>query len=319
MQENTTTNNLALENVVRDVLTANLKEQRKSRIWSYIFKFSIVIYLLAVLGLTYFSMVKADSKFSFFEEPEHVAMIRLDGDIGETGKIDSKETIATIREAFENPKAQSIVLEINSGGGSSYTSQVIYDEILRLKEKHKKEIVTVSKEVLASGAYYVASATDNIYGQRTTIVGSIGVRMGSFNFSKTIEKLGIERKVISSGENKTIGDPFTEMTKEQEKYLTSMAKQVHDIFITDVKKGRGNRLKGKESELFSGLIWTGDDGIKLGLLDGFYTTQQYVRSKHGDGYIIKDYTREPNEFASLLGGKMSLDLNLKNITEGNLF
>ncbi len=306
---------LNLEKVVKDVFLENIKEQRKSRIWGNIFKFSIILYLFSILFVTYYMAQVANPKFSIFDEAEHVGMLRLDGDIGESGQIKSSDTIKSLRELFENPKVKSIVLEVNSGGGSSYTSAVIYDEVLRLKEKHNKEIVTVAKEVLASGAYYIASATDNIYAQKTSIIGSIGVRMGSFNFAKTIEKLGVERKIISSGDNKTIGDTFTPMTKEQENHLKGMTSEIHKIFIDDVSKGRGKRIDVNSKELFSGLIWTGVKSKELGLIDGYFTTMQYVRAKYGEGYLVKDYTKEETNFMDLFKGKVNLNINIDSLNE----
>jgi len=200
--------------------------------------------------------------------------------------------VAAMRSAFEDSGAQAVVLLINSPGGSPVQAGIIYDEIRRLKAKHKKAIYTVVEESCASAAYYIASATDKIFVDKASIVGSIGVLMDGFGFTGLMDKLGIERRLMTAGENKGFLDPFSPQTEKQRVFAQGMLDQVHQQFINAVKTGRGKRLK-ETPELFSGLFWTGQQAIDLGLADQLgnidFVAREIVKAED-----LVDYTRRDN-------------------------
>jgi protease-4 len=208
------------------------------------------------------------------EEP-FVAEVILSGTIAQGAEIDSDDATELLEEAFSHENSKAVILRLNSGGGSPVQSSKIYDNIKRLKEIHKKKLYVVIEDVCASGCYYIASSADEIYANKSSIVGSIGVIMPSFGLTELIEKIGVERRVYTAGENKALLDIFSPENKKdvehiQEKVLTV----AHNNFISDVKTGRGDKLKDNK-DIFSGLIWLADDAQKLGLIDGL-----------GDAYFV---------------------------------
>src|SRR5205085_7721927 len=191
----------------------------------------------------------------------------IKGEIASGGDASAEAVTAAMRAAFEDGGAQGIVLLINSPGGSPVQAGIIYDEIKRLKAKYKKPVYAVVEESCASAAYYLASATDRIFVDKASIVGSIGVLMDGFGFTGLMEKLGVERRLLTAGENKGFLDPFSPQTERHRQHAQQMLDVVHRQFIDVVKTGRGKRLKADMPELFSGLFWTGQQAVDLGLAD----------------------------------------------------
>ncbi len=251
-----------------------IDEQRKARRWGVFFKLAMLVYLVAIFVVYAFpSQPGANGRAS----KEHVAIVDVKGLISSGSYANAADINDSLNEAFENEKSTAVVLRIDSGGGSPVQSGYVYDEIMRLKEEYpKKKVYAVVEDICASGAYYIAAAADEIYADKASIVGSIGVRMGSFGFVEGMKKLGIERRVITAGENKAFGDPFAPQSPKVVEHSKQLVAEVHQQFIDAVKKGRGERLKENE-DTFSGLIWTGERSLELGLVDALGSVKQLAR------------------------------------------
>jgi len=225
----------------------------------------------------------------------HTALVEVRGEIAVDAEANAETLVASLKSAFEDEGAQAVVLRINSPGGSPVQAGIVHDEILRLKALHKKKVYAVVEEVCASGAYYIAVAADEIYTDKASVVGSIGVLMDSFGFTGTMEKLGVERRLLTAGENKGIGDPFTPLTDKHRAYLKASLDQIHRQFITVVKQGRGDRLK-ETPETFSGLFWNGEEAVKMGLADHLgtldYVAREIVKAEDVIDYTPKDNVAE---------------------------
>jgi protease-4 len=200
--------------------------------------------------------------------------------------------VAALRSAFEDEGAVAVVLRINSPGGSPVQSGIVNDEILRLKAKHKKKVYAVVEEMCASGAYYIAVAADEIYVDKASLVGSIGVLMDGFGFTGLMEKLGVERRLLTAGENKGMLDPFSPQNERQTAYAKAMIDQIHQQFIKVVRDGRGDRLK-EEADTFSGLFWNGEEAVRIGLADKIGSLDFVAREVIKAEEII-DYTPRDN-------------------------
>jgi protease-4 len=200
-----------------------------------------------------------------------------------------------LKSAFEDEGAQAVVLRINSPGGSPVQAGIVNDEIRRLKALHKKKLYAVVEESCASGAYYIAVAADEIYADKASIVGSIGVLMDGFGFTGAMEKLGVERRLMTAGENKGLGDPFSPMSDKKKAYTQAMLDQIHQQFITVVKEGRGKRLK-LGPDTFSGLYWNGEQALALGLIDHLgnldYVAREVIKAEEVIDYTPKDNVAE---------------------------
>ncbi|WP_201258119.1 signal peptide peptidase SppA [Piscirickettsia litoralis] len=233
----------------------------------------------------------------------HTAEIDVTGVISAGTETNADNVIKGLQAAFKNPQAKGIVLRINSPGGSPVQSEEIYNEIRRLEKKYpEKKVYAVCEDACASGAYYIASAASEIYAQPASLVGSIGVIMNGFGFTEAMEKLGIESRVLTAGKNKDFLDPFSPMNEQQKKFALNMLKSVHQVFIADVKQGRGKRLKN-DPEIFSGLVWTGLQAKKLGLIDHFGSYRR-VAAHVIKAPTIVDYTVKPGfwgEFSQRVG------------------
>ena len=278
------------QEVVEKVLLAHVQEQRRARRWGNFWRF---ITFAFVLGAFWFSSMGGGTHMVASPTMRHTAMIDLHGVI-DFGSPASGELVSdSLREAFKNSHAAGIILRINSPGGSPVQSGIVFDEIRRLKAEHKdKPVIAVVEDVAASGGYYIASAADFIYVNQASLVGSIGVRMDSFGFTEALKKLGVERRVLTAGENKAMLDPFLPMDPKQRAAVQSMINDVHGQFIAAVKQGRGDRLK-PTPELFSGMVWTGAKSIELGLADGLGTVDSVARDVIKAEEVI-DYTLQPN-------------------------
>lgn len=258
-------------------LMETLTEQRRSRRWQLFFRFARFAIVLVVLGLVWRSIETNIDMPS----GEHVAVVDVKGAIGDEQEANSDLIVQALRDAFADGDTRAVILNINSPGGSPVHSGEVYDEIIRLRQLHQNTpVYAVIRDIGASGAYYIAAAANEIYANRASLVGSIGVVSSGFGFTGLIDKLGVERRLFTSGENKAFLDPFTEMSPQQSVFWRSVLEQTHQQFIDAVKKGRGERLSD-QPELFSGLVWNGEQALKLGLVDGLAGIREVARNKVG--------------------------------------
>jgi protease-4 len=273
--------------VLEKLAFAALDEQRQSRRWKTFVRLSWLAFLVFLLW-TVMSRGTVSTDISM----PHTALVSIKGEIGSGGEASAELVVAAMRSAFEDQGAKAVVLLINSPGGSPVQAGIINDEINRLKAKHKKPVYAVVEESCASAAYYIAVATDKIYVDKASIVGSIGVLMDGFGFTGLMDKLGVERRLMTAGENKGFLDPFSPQTDKQRAYAQTMLDQIHKQFIDVVKAGRGKRLK-ETPEMFSGLFWSGQQAIELGLADQLgnldYVAREVVKAED-----IVDYTQRDN-------------------------
>ena len=286
----------ARETLTRLALAA-VTEQRRARRWGIFFKFLFFGYLVILLTLAWpdnLSTATASTK-------RHTALVRVEGLISSSTEASAKNVIEALRKAFKDTHTVGVVLEINSPGGSPVQSGEIYDEIRKLRQQYPKiPIHAVTSDVCASGGYYIAAAAQNIYANRASIVGSIGVRMDSFGFTEAIAKLGVERRAYTAGSNKDFLDPFKPVNPTEVQHLQGMLDAIHQQFITAVKQGRGERLKDRP-EIFSGLMWTGEQGVALGLVDALGSTRYVAEEVIGEKTLL-DYTKRTGWMERLLNG-----------------
>lgn len=276
---------IEVNKTLETILLASITEQRRARRWGIFFKILIFAYLFILLGM----YLVSDNTGKRILHKEHVALINLDGTIS-AGKDGDSDTIVTgLRNAFEAEYTKAVILRINSPGGSPVQSAYIYDEIKRLRKLYpEKKLYSVISDIGASGGYYVATAGDFIYANGSSIVGSIGVLMPNVGAVGAIEKLGLENRTMTSGANKDFMDPFKVRNLKQEAFAQKMLNNVHDQFIRAVKNGRGNRLKN-DPEIFSGLFWSGEQALALGLIDGLGSASHVARDIIKIDEIV-DYT-----------------------------
>ncbi len=279
------------KDVLEKIATEGLKEQRRARRWGIFFKLLTFFYLFLLIGLFYGSeeprLGKAGQK--------HTALVELKGIISPGTEANADKIITALRNAYEDKRTAGVIMRINSPGGSPVQSGYIYDEILRLRDKYPQiPMYVVITDIAASGGYYVAAAAERIYADQASIVGSIGVRMDSFGVVEAMKKLGIESRTLTAGENKALLDPFSPSDPEVTKHLQTMLGNIHGQFINAVKQGRGDRLKEVEG-LFSGLIWTGDQGVEIGLVDELASASYVAREVIGAENIV-DFTVQPDFF-----------------------
>ena len=273
--------------VVEDFARAYLKDRRSERRWRVFFRFAWLGLLLLVLWA-----IAAQQRLGSAPSGPHTALIDVRGEIAEDALSSADGINAALRNAFEDVGAQAVVLRINSPGGSPVQAGLINDEIVRLKTLHKKKLYAVCEELCASAAYYIAAAADEIYVDKASLVGSIGVLMDGFGFTGTMEKLGVERRLITAGEDKGMLDPFSPLSEAHRAFAQRMVEEVHHQFIAVVKKGRGARLK-ETPETFSGLYWNGEEAVRQGLADKFGTLDYVAREVIKAEEVI-DYTPKEN-------------------------
>ncbi|HEY4372817.1 MAG TPA: S49 family peptidase [Burkholderiales bacterium] len=270
---------------------AALKEQKSSRRWGIFFKFLTFAYLAIVLMAVIDLPGMMSKKNTSLEK--HTALVELRGVIDSTGNASADKITSALDSAFKDEGTAGVIMRINSPGGSPVQAGIIYDEIKRLRAKYPaKPLYVVVEDLCASGGYYVASAADKIYVDKASIVGSIGVIMDGFGFTGTMEKLGVERRAYHAGENKTFLDPFSPVNDKQVQYVNSMLEDIHQQFISVVRKGRGKRLK-EDADTFSGLMWTGEKSIAMGLTDGLGTVDSVARDVIKAENIV-DYSEHDN-------------------------
>jgi protease-4 len=264
-----------------------LEEQRTARRWKMFWRF---VWLAVAGAVVWAGFAKAPSASA--PATPHTAVIEIKGEIGAGVDASALNILDSLRSAFEDEGAQAVVLVIDSPGGSPVQAGMVNDEIMRLKELHKKPVYAVVEDTCASAAYYIASAADEIYVDKASIVGSIGVLMDGFGFTGLMEKLGVERRLLTAGANKGFLDPFSPQTEAQRTYALNMLNQIHQQFITVVRQGRGERLK-ETPDMFSGLFWSGQQAVDMGLADGLGTVDSVARDIIKAEEIV-DYTRREN-------------------------
>jgi protease-4 len=266
---------------------ASLNEQKASRRWKTFVRLSWLVFLIALVWLALYRGASPANVST-----PHTAVVEIKGEIAAGADASAEFVNAALQAAFEDEGAKAVVLLINSPGGSPVQAGMMNDEILRLKAKYKKPVYAVVEETAASAAYYIAVAADQIYVDKASIVGSIGVLMDGFGFTGLMEKLGVERRLMTAGENKGFLDPFSAQSERQRAFAQTMLNQIHQQFITVVKNGRGERLK-ETPEMFSGLFWSGEQAVNLGLADEFGSLEFVAREVVKAEDII-DYTRREN-------------------------
>ena len=289
----------ALERLAR----AALDEQRRARHWGIFFKVLTFVYLFALLFIALGWIGAHEPKLS----GRHTAVVSIDGVIAADGDASAERINQGLKDAFEDSNTAGVIVRINSPGGSPVQASQINQEMRRQRELHPKvPLYVVVEDICASGGYYVAVAGDRIYVDPSSIVGSIGVLMDGFGFTGTMQKLGVERRLLTAGENKGFLDPFSPMREPERAYAQQMLNDIHQQFIDVVRKGRGDRLK-ESPDLFTGLVWTGDKSIEMGLADAVgsvdYVAREIIKAER-----VVDYTPAHNlfeRFARRLGTSMA--------------
>ena len=266
---------------------ASLNEQKATRRWKTFVRLSWLAFFVILVWL----VMHRGTPVTDATVP-HMAVVEIKGEIAAGADASAEFVNAALRAAFEDEGAKAVVLLINSPGGSPVQAGMMNDEILRLKAKHKKPVYAVVEETCASAAYYIAVSADQIFVDKASIVGSIGVLMDGFGFTGLMDKLGVERRLLTAGENKGFLDPFSAQSDKQRAFAQTMLNQIHQQFIDVVKAGRGKRLK-ETPEMFSGLFWTGQQAIELGLADQLGTLEYVAREIVKTDEIV-DYTRRDN-------------------------
>lgn len=293
--ERTVLEKLALETLI---------EQRRHRRWGIFFK---------LLGFAYFGLVLVlafgwgDSAEKFGDGSKHTALVQMNGVIQAKGEASAEHVLSALHSAFEDRGTQGVILSINSPGGSPVQSGIINDEIVRLRSRHPNiPLYVVVGDICASGGYYVAVAADKIFVDKASIVGSIGVLMDGFGFTGSMEKFGVERRLLTAGANKGFLDPFSPQDVKHKEFALQMLDEIHHQFIDVVRKGRGERLK-ENQDTFSGLMWSGAKSVELGLADGYGTVGSVARDiiKAED---VRDFTVKQNiaeKFAKQFGAEVT--------------
>src|SRR4051812_24049144 len=291
--------------LVTELANAALKEQRRARRWGIFFKLLFFGYLTIILFLAVDWRGRGDSVGG-----KHTAMVELNGVIAPGGEASADKVTSSLQAAFKDKNTQGVVIRINSPGGSPVQAQTIYDEMRRLRKKYPDiPLYAVVEDICASGGYFVAAGADRIYVSKSSLVGSIGVIMNGFGFTGLMDKVGVERRLITSGENKAFLDPFSPMQEKHREFAQKLAGEIHQQFIAVVREGRGKRLK-EGPDTFSGLIWSGEKSIEMGLADGVgsldFVAREVVKAED-----IVDFTQKENlaeKFAKRFGASAASTL-----------
>jgi len=298
--------------VVTQLAESSLKEQRRARRWGIFFKSLTFAYIGAIIYM-YGDASLATQNLN----EKHTAVVELNGVIADDKDASADSIITALRDAFDNENSAGVILRINSPGGSPVQSGYIYDEMRRLREEHPDTpLYAVVTDICASGGYYIASAADKIYADKASIVGSIGVRMDNFGFVDAMNKLGVERRTLTAGENKALLDPFLPENEKAKAHMQNMLTEIHQQFINSVKEGRGDRLDTSVDGLFSGLIWTGEAAVNIGLIDELASTSYVAREVIGEETIINYTVKEDifERFAERLGSTVAQVISTQFLT-----
>jgi protease-4 len=277
-----------LEHVMAQVTGELMRDRRTDRRWRLAGRLAWFLFALALV----WGVVSSQRGKAATPNGPHTALVEIRGEIASSGDASAENIVSALRSAFEEKNAVAIVLRINSPGGSPVQAGIVYDELKRLKAQYHKKVYAVCEEVCASGAYYMAVGADEIFVDKASIVGSIGVLMDGFGFTGTMEKLGVERRLITAGENKGMLDPYSPLKPEQRALAQAMIDQIHQQFIAVVKEGRGARLH-ETPQTFSGLFWNGEDAVNQGLADHFGSLDSVARDVVKAEDVI-DYTLQEN-------------------------
>ena len=302
--QNSTGDSDGNQKIIEKILLQNSEEQRKTRRIGVVFKSLTFLYLFFVL----FAFLPQTQGFlaktgKYDDHPQHTALLTIDGTIASEQPANANAIVSGLRNAFEDEATKAVLLKINSPGGSPVQAGYIYDEIIRLRAEHPTiKVYAVIAELGASAAYYIAAAADEIYADKASLVGSIGVTGAGFGFVDAIDKLGVERRNFTSGEHKSFLDPFQPLKAEEKVFWEGVMAVVHKQFIDAVEAGRGDRLK-KTEQLYSGLIWPGETALGLGLIDGLGSPGFVAREVIKEPKVV-NFTPQPSplhKFAKLLG------------------
>ena len=283
--------------IIEKLALAAVTEQTRARRWGVFFKSLIFIYLFAVFGMAIYPKIKmdigVDSKY-------HTAVIDVVGVIAEDKDANASDIIESLRDAVKNTNTKGIILHSNSPGGSPVQSAYIYEEIRKIKkERPDLPVYAVVSDMCASGCYYIASASDKIFVNQSSLIGSIGVLMDGFGFVDIMQKMGVERRLLTAGAHKAMLDPFSPPKEDETKYMQGLLDEVHQQFISAVKAGRGDRLK-ETPDMFSGLVWTGEAGVKIGVADGF-GNDDYVAKEIIGAETLVDFTQQGSLLEKISG------------------
>lgn len=284
---------------IEKLLLAELRERRARRRWKML---RSLLWMLLVGAVIWLLADNSSLPAVTAKSSTHTALVAIRGEINSSGEASADNVLPALRSALEDSGSKALVLLINSPGGSPVQAGLINDELGRLRKLHDKPIYVVVEETCASAAYYIASAADRIYVNKASIIGSIGVLMDGFGFVDAMEKLGVERRLLTAGENKGFLDPFSPQSASQQQFAQALLDQVHQQFIDVVKQGRGERLK-VTPETFSGLVWLGEQAIGMGLADGLGSVDVVAREVVKAEKVV-DYTNRANlgeRFAKRLG------------------
>jgi len=293
-------------NLITKLATAALAEQRRARRWGIFFKLLTFAYITLVVMMAVDWRGRAEGVGG----KKHTAMVEISGIISPESDASAEKVTTALQAAFKDKNTQGVVLRINSPGGSPVQAQTIYDEMRRLRQKYPDiPLYAVVEDICASGGYFIAVGADRIYVSKSSLVGSIGVLMNGFGFTGLMDKLGIDRRLITAGENKAFLDPFSPLEERHKQFAKQLAEDIHQQFIGVVREGRGKRLK-ETPEIFSGLIWTGQKSIELGLADGIgsldYVAREVVKAED-----IVEFTQKENlaeKFAKRFGASAATAL-----------
>lgn len=285
--------------LLEKVILVSVEEQRRARRWSVFFKCLTFGYLIILLMLMWKGCSTTSSDTS--SSAEHLAVVDIIGTIAaDKQSVNSENTIKSLNKAFDNPNSKAVVLNINSPGGSPVQSDEIWQEIQYLKKTHKdKKVYALIGDTGASGAYYIASAADQIIVNPSSLVGSIGVIMPNYGVTGLMQKLGVEDRTLTAGKNKDILSMTQPVNPQQKQHVQSVLDNVHLHFINAVKQGRGARLKSNDPAIFSGLFWTGEQAVQLGVADKIGSLQSLKRDLNVEQTV--NYTVEYSPLESVLG------------------
>lgn len=300
------------QQTIEKLALSGLKEQQTARRWSIFFKLLTFGYLLLLLIVA----------LGLFGDKNvagpHTALIDINGVIEAGGEVNADSVISSLNDAYESHGTKGIILRFNTPGGSPVQAGIINDEIVRQKKLHPKiPVYGVVEDICASGGYYIAAATDKIYVDKASIVGSIGVLMDGYGFTEVMKKVGVERRLMTAGENKAMLDPFSPVNPKHLALAQTMLNEVHEQFKNVVREGRGNRLK-ETPEVFSGLFWSGEQSIKLGLADALGSADYVAREVIKQEDIV-DYTYQEtvvDRFAKRLGAGMAKAIGIDALAKG---
>ncbi|NIO42259.1 MAG: S49 family peptidase [Burkholderiales bacterium] len=298
-----------IEKLAKDALA----EQKRARRWGIVFKALMFVYLFILLFVWLGWLGEGDG----IEKGEHTAVVDVSGIIAPDSQANASDIMAGLKAAFEADGAKAVILRINSPGGSPVQAAYINSEMRRLRELHPEiPLYAVIEDICASGGYYVAVAADQIFVSEASIVGSIGVLMNGFGFTGTMDKLGVERRLLTAGENKGFMDPFSPLDGKQRQHANNMLNEIHAQFIDAVRLGRGERLK-EDAQTFSGLVWTGQKSVEMGLADALgsvaYVARDVVQAEKLVNYSRREslLDRVARRVGASLGAVIAREIGLK--------